>query len=130
MSGKELEDIKQSYIEDRKAEARQGMVNVVVHMGTCGISAGARDVLDALVTELGKLDLANIRLKTTGCAGLCSMEPMITIEPPDHSPVRYGNLNAKKAVEVFYSHALGGRIKTEYAISAGFERPQKRLAGE
>jgi len=130
MSGEELENIKQTYIEERKQEARQGVVNVIVHMGTCGISAGARGVFDALVAELGKLNLAHIKLKTTGCAGLCSMEPMITIELPGHSPVRYGNLNAKKAIEVFYSHALGGQIKTEYAISVGLERPQMRVAGE
>jgi NADP-reducing hydrogenase subunit HndB len=130
MSGEELENIKQTYIEERKQEARQGVVNVIVHMGTCGISAGARGVFDALVAELGKLNLAHIKLRTTGCAGLCSMEPMITIELPGYSPVRYGNLNARKAVEVFYSHALGGQIKTEYAISAGLERPQTRVAGE
>jgi NADP-reducing hydrogenase subunit HndB len=130
MSGEELERIKETYIEERKQEAQQGVVNIIVHMGTCGISAGARGIFDALMTELGKVDLSHIKIRTTGCAGLCSSEPMITIELPGQIPVRYGNLDNKKVIEIFYSHALAGHIKTEYAISTGLERPQSRVAGE
>ena len=130
MSGEELERIKEIYIEERKQEAQQGVVNIIVHMGTCGISAGARGIFDALMAELEKVDLSHIKIRTTGCAGLCSREPMITIEIPDQIPVRYGNLDVKKVIEIFYSHALAGHIKTEYAISTGLERPQSRVAGE
>jgi len=129
MSGEELEKIKKLYIEERKQEAQRGMINIIVHMGTCGISAGARDIFDALVTELEKVDLRHIRIRTTGCAGLCSSEPMITIEIPGQMPVRYGHLDTQKVVEIFYSHVLAGRIKTEYAISTGWEKPQSRVAG-
>jgi NADP-reducing hydrogenase subunit HndB len=130
MSGEELERIKEKYIEERKQEAQQGVVNIIVHMGTCGISAGARSIFDALMRELEKVGLSHIKIRTTGCAGLCSSEPMITIEIPGQIPVRYGNLDSKKVIEIFYSHALAGHIKTEYAISTGLERPQSRVAGE
>ncbi|MBW2562129.1 MAG: (2Fe-2S) ferredoxin domain-containing protein [Deltaproteobacteria bacterium] len=129
MSGEELIKIKDEYIEERKREAQNGFVSVVVHMGTCGISAGARDVFDVLLKEIEKLDVKHIKLKTTGCAGLCSSEPMVTVETPGHAVVRYGDLDAKKAVEIFYSHVLGGHVKSEYALSTGLESPQKRVAG-
>jgi len=129
MSGEELKKIKDEYIEERKREAKSGIVNVVVHMGTCGISAGARNVFDVLLEEIEKVDAKHIKLKTTGCAGLCSSEPMITVETPGHAVVLYGDLDAKKAVEIFYSHVLGGYVKAEYAVSMGLEFPQKRVAG-
>jgi NADP-reducing hydrogenase subunit HndB len=129
MSGEELNKIKGAYIDERIREAGHGVVIILVHMGTCGISAGARDVFSTLQQEIERLSLTGIKLKTTGCAGLCSQEPMITVEVPGQHAVRYGTVNAKKAVEIFYSHVLGGHIRTEYAISAGLEKPQTRVAG-
>ena len=76
-----------------------------------------------------RLSITNIKLKTTGCAGLCSQEPMITVEVPRQQAVRYGRVDAKIAIEIFYSHVLGGHIRSDYAISVGLETPQKRLEG-
>jgi NADP-reducing hydrogenase subunit HndB len=130
MSGEELNKIKGNYIEERMKEANHGVITVLVHMGTCGISAGATKIFSALQAEIDRLSLTNIRLKTTGCAGLCSQEPMITVEAPGQPAVRYGTLNAKKVIEIFYSHVLGGHVRSEYAISTGLEKPQKRVVGE
>ncbi len=74
-----------------------------------------------------KLETENIKIRSTGCAGLCSMEPMITVYVPGQSAVKYGHLNAKKALEIFYSHILGGQVKADYAISHGLEKPQKGI---
>jgi NADP-reducing hydrogenase subunit HndB len=96
-------------------------------MGTCGIAAGARIVFSALEEEMSRLGISNIKLRVTGCAGLCSVEPMITIQLPGQAPVKYGKLNGAKTREIFYSHILGGHPKQEYAIGQGFEQPQKRV---
>jgi NADP-reducing hydrogenase subunit HndB len=77
---------------------------VIVHMGTCGIAAGAREIVSA------------------GCAGLCSREPMATVELLDSPPVKYVNLTADKTVKIFQDHILGGQIVQEYAIGVGSER--------
>ena len=58
----------------------EGRVRVTVHMGTCGIAAGARDIMDALLDEISKAKVQDIIVTTSGCAGLCSAEPMATIE--------------------------------------------------
>lgn len=130
MTIKELEKIKETYIDERKREVEEGVVTVDVHMGTCGIAAGARGVFAALQGEIERLGVSNVKLRVTGCAGLCSMEPMITVHLPGQTPVKYGKLDDSRTREVFYSHILGGHPKAEYAIGQGLERPQKRVGIE
>jgi len=126
----ELSRIKETYIDERKRELEQGVVIVDVHMGTCGIAAGSRNIFTALHDEIARLGCADVKLRITGCAGLCSMEPMITVQYPGQAPVKYGRLDAGKAREILYSHVLGGHPKAEYAIGRGLEKPQRRVEVE
>lgn len=95
---------------------------IVVHMGTCGIAAGARTILASLMETLQARGVTDISITTSGCAGLCSMEPMITVEMSSAAPVKYGKLTAEKARRVFEQHVLAGEIVTEYALGVGSER--------
>lgn len=97
-------------------------VKIIVHMGTCGIAAGARNVMKALTEEIEKADTKDVLLTISSCAGLCSHEPMVTIEQKDQPAVKYVDLNADKAREIFSGHVLGGKIMKEYALAAGSER--------
>jgi len=99
-----------------------GNAKVVVHMGTCGIAAGARAVMAALVEEIDKRDLEGIILSISSCAGLCSREPMVTVELQGKPSVKYVDLTPEKALEILEKHVLGGEIVTEYALAAGNER--------
>ncbi len=95
---------------------------VIVHMGTCGIAAGARGIVSALLEELEKGGLKDIEVTTSGCAGLCSKEPMATVEMLDTPPVKYGELTPEKTRRIFREHILGGNVVAEYAIGTGSER--------
>ena len=99
-----------------------GNARIIVHMGTCGIAAGARTVMNALMEEIEKRDLKDIILTISSCAGFCSKEPMVTVELQDQPPVKYVDLNAEKAHEILEKHVLGGSIVKEYALSIGSER--------
>jgi len=123
----EIKKIREDYIENRKQELAKGVVTIDVHMGTCGIAAGANTVFAVLEEESKRTNYENIRLRMTGCAGLCSMEPMMTVQLPGQIPVKYGKLDAGKTREIFFSHILGGHPKAEYAIGQGFEKPQQRI---
>jgi NADP-reducing hydrogenase subunit HndB len=103
----------------REGECR---IKVIVHMGTCGIAAGARDVMKALTEELEKSGAKDVLLSISSCAGLCSREPMVTIEEKDKPGVKYVDLNAEKAQKIFSEHVLGGKIVKEYVLAAGSER--------
>ena len=94
---------------------------VTVHMGTCGIAAGAREVMAALLGEIEKQGVTDVMVTASGCAGLCSREPMATVEVPGQAPVKYVNLTPQGIQEVFRRHVLGGDVVTEYALAAGCE---------
>jgi NADP-reducing hydrogenase subunit HndB len=95
--------------------------HVVVHMGTCGIAAGAQEVLDALHDEIAKQGAQGVVVTTSGCAGLCSREPMATVVLKGRAPVKYVDLNPEKIQRILVDHVLGGQIVTEYALAVGCE---------
>jgi NADP-reducing hydrogenase subunit HndB len=108
----------------RTANLRQGKARakITIHMGTCGIAAGARDILTALMAEIDEKHLKDFIVTTSGCAGLCSREPMATVEMKGKAPVKYVELTPKKIVEILKQHVLNEIIVKEYALAIGSER--------
>ena len=102
---------------------RQGdyKAKVVVHMGTCGIAAGARNVMTALMHEIDLAGRDDIVVKAAGCGALCAREPMAVIELVDQTPVIYGDLNEEKVTEIFREHIMGGNPVEKYALALGGE---------
>ncbi len=119
---KDLEKLAQA--ERKKMFLREGAgkVKITVHMGTCGIAAGAREIMNVLVAELMPKDPEGLILTTSGCAGLCSREPMVTVELKDQSPVKYVDLTKEKMRKIFKEHVLNGKIVAECALVIGCER--------
>ncbi|MBN1155496.1 (2Fe-2S) ferredoxin domain-containing protein [candidate division KSB1 bacterium] len=93
---------------------------IIVHMGTCGIASGAQEIYDTIVRELTQ-EKINVTLKTSGCAGLCSREPMITIQLPGKAPVKYADLNPKKVIKILNQHIRNGVPVADYALAIGSE---------
>jgi NADP-reducing hydrogenase subunit HndB len=95
---------------------------VTVHMGTCGIAAGARKIMSTLISALEQSEDKDIILTTSGCAGLCSREPMMTVELKGEPPVKYVDLDEAKTEKIFQDHVLSGVVVKEYALALGSER--------
>jgi NADP-reducing hydrogenase subunit HndB len=120
-----LDDLAKVRDEARAAVAfrqGEGRAKVTVHMGTCGNASGARGIMDAFRKEIEERKAADVILSMSGCAGLCSREPMATVELVGQAPVKYADLTPEKAKRVFNEHVMGGRIVTEYALGLGSER--------
>lgn len=100
----------------------EGRARVIVHMGTCGIAAGARAIMRALLDEIEVKDTKDVMVTTSSCAGLCSREPMITVELKDQPPVKYVDITPEKVKKIFSKHVLGEEIVIEYALAMGSER--------
>jgi len=103
---------------------RQGAarVRINVHMGTCGIAAGAREILTTVMKEIETRSLHDVIVTNSGCAGLCSQEPMMTVQVVDEpAPVKYVALTAQKVRKIIDVHVLGGQIAKEYALAVGSE---------
>jgi NADP-reducing hydrogenase subunit HndB len=115
-----IEDLKRIKEKTKKATAlREGgaTVNITVHMGTCGIAAGAREVMDALLEEMSETERQDIRVTTSGCMGMCSSEPNVTVEMQGQDPVMYQNMDRNKMRQVFKRHVLLGEVQTEFALA-------------
>jgi NADP-reducing hydrogenase subunit HndB len=119
-----IEDLKKIKEKERgKMVLREGQyrAKITVHMGTCGIAAGARDVMTALREAIAEHGLTDVILTNSGCAGLCAKEPMMTVELADQAPVKYVLLDRSKATRVFLDHVIGGKPVEDYAIARGSE---------
>jgi NADP-reducing hydrogenase subunit HndB len=119
-----IEDLKK--IKDRERSRmvlRDGAyrAKITVHMGTCGIAAGARDIMTLFRDLIGQRDIDDVILTNSGCAGLCAKEPMITVEVKGQSPIKYIQLNREKALRIFDEHVMGGNPVESYALARGSE---------
>jgi NADP-reducing hydrogenase subunit HndB len=117
----DLKKIKEKHRADFTLREGGYRAKVTVHMGTCGIAAGARAVMTALMEEISKANVTDVIVTTSGCAGLCAKEPLATVEIMNHPPVKYCDLNDEKIREIFREHIMGGNPIEKYALVAGCE---------
>ena len=94
-----------------------GEIRVVVGMGTCGIAAGARPVLNTFVEEISKEGLSEkATVSQTGCIGICQYEPVVEVFQEGKEKVTYVKINPDKAKRIVVEHIKGGKVVTEYTI--------------
>jgi NADP-reducing hydrogenase subunit HndB len=91
-------------------------MQITIHMGTCGIAAGARDVLTQLADELGRASVDTVTLRQSGCMGLCDQEPMLTLTDRSNKSYVYGKLNQEKVRKIVQEHVLGGNPVIPYMV--------------
>ena len=96
-------------------------VRVTVHMGTCGIASGAREVMDALIRAIEEAGVSDVVVTTSGCMGLCSREPLVTVEIVGQEPIKYEYVNPNKMRQIFKRHVLEGEIQTPFVLARGAE---------
>jgi NADP-reducing hydrogenase subunit HndB len=90
---------------------------VIVHMGTCGIAAGAREVMKALLEAVSVSGRDGIQVTASGCMGKCATEPNVSVAMAGSQPVVYQQMNAEKMKQVFQGHILEGRVQAEFVLS-------------
>jgi NADP-reducing hydrogenase subunit HndB len=117
----DLQKIKEKHKSDFTLREGGYRAKITVHMGTCGIAAGARNVMTALMDEMAKTNITDVIVTTSGCAGLCAREPLATVEIMHQPPVKYCDLNDEKIREIFKEHVIGGKPVEKYALVVGSE---------
>jgi NADP-reducing hydrogenase subunit HndB len=124
MAKLKIEDLKK--IKDKvhaETALRDGFnrVKVTVHMGTCGIASGAKEVMDSLMSEIEEAAVSDVTVTTSGCMGLCSREPLVTVEILGQEPIKYEYVNPTKMRQIFKRHILEGEIQTPFVLARGAE---------
>jgi len=115
-----IEELKQIKAEMEKTMAvreNKGAPSITVHMGTCGIANGARDVLAAVMAELQTRNLTDIHVTQTGCPGLCHKEPLVTITIPGKTPFMYGKVSPERVKKLIHQHIVNGQPVTEWLVN-------------
>lgn len=112
----ELEELRKKNIDRVNQRQDRTTTRVVVGMATCGIAAGARPVLLAIMDEVKELGITDILVAQTGCIGICRLEPIVEVIKPGEEKVTYVKVNAEKAKRIIKEHVLGGKIVDEYTI--------------
>ena len=115
----ELKAIKDRMKDKVVLREGSGEIRVVVGMATCGIAAGARPILNAFVEEVNAGSLSDkVMVTQTGCVGLCQLEPIVEVYEAGKEKVTYVKMTVEKAEKVLKEHIKGGKIVTEYTITA------------
>ena len=113
----DLKKIKEKTAKEISLRGGPANIKITVHMGTCGIAAGARDVMIALMEEMAEADRQDIRVVASGCMGRCSSEPNVTVEAQGSEPIVYQLMDSNKMRQVFKRHVLLGEVQTDFALS-------------
>lgn len=116
---KSLEDlkrIKELALEKRKVKATEGNAHIIVGMGTCGIAAGARDTMKAILGYIEENNLSGIIVSQTGCIGQCEREPIVQITIGEEPKVTYGKVSPEVAERIMKEHVLGGSSIQEFVV--------------
>jgi NADP-reducing hydrogenase subunit HndB len=118
---KSLEDLKrlkEEALEKRKAQATAGRAQITVGMGTCGIAAGARETMKAILEVIERDNLSGIIVTQTGCIGLCEWEPIVEVVVGNEPKVTYGKVSQEMAKQIMQEHIEGGKVLPEFVIPA------------
>ena len=110
----DLQALRESVQKDIKARAETG-TTIIIGMGTCGIAAGAREVMHAVLAELDTRSI-DAHVTTTGCIGMCSKEPLVDIQQGGEPRVTYGNVTPAMVPRIVEEHLAGGSVVDEWVV--------------
>lgn len=116
---KSLEDLKklrEQALQKREVKKAEGQAQVIVGMGTCGIAAGARDTMKAILETIEKEGMTGIIVSQTGCIGLCEKEPIVQVVVGEQAKVVYGKVNPEVARQIMKEHVAGGKVVQDHVI--------------
>jgi len=116
---KSLEDLKrlrEEALEKRKVKSASGQAQVIVGMGTCGIAAGARDTMKAILETIQSENLEGIIVTQTGCIGLCEKEPIVQVIIGEKPKVTYGKVTPDTARRIMKEHVVSGKVVEDHVI--------------
>ena len=113
----DLKEIKERMKKESALSKDTYTVKITVHMGTCGIAAGADEVYKALNEEKERLKRDDIKVVISACMGMCSSEPNVTVRRLGEDAVLYGDLNGEKMRKIFQGHILNGEIQSDLAVA-------------
>jgi len=110
---KKLREKVKAEISSRNSATKQ----IIVGMGTCGIAAGAKHVMNAVVDEVAKRKFSDVQVRQTGCIGMCEKEVLLDIVRPNEPRVTYGRVKPEDVPKIIDEHLINGRIVSDLVVA-------------
>jgi NADP-reducing hydrogenase subunit HndB len=111
----ELKKLRENLQRGMQVRTQTG-TRIIVGMGTCGIAAGAREVMSAILKEIDRRQIeANV--ETTSCIGMCAREPLVDIEQAGLHRVTYGNIKPEYVPRLIEEHLVKGQVVSEWVVA-------------
>lgn len=105
----DLAKFRKDFKADHKGE-------IMISMGTCGIAAGGDTIYKIFEEDLKNKGLESIKLKKTGCLGMCFCEPNMVVKLEGMPEILYGNVDEKAAHLIVSEHVIKKNILNNYVI--------------
>ncbi len=111
----DLQALREKLKADIKLRSNEG-TKIIVGMGTCGIAAGAREVMSTILEELAVRKLHDVQVRQTGCIGMCEKEVLVDISRPNEPRITYGKVTPADVKKIIAEHVVNGRIVEELVV--------------
>jgi len=111
----ELRQLRQQLQQEIKTRT-QARATITVGMGTCGIAAGAREVMRAILDGLAARGM-DAHVTTVGCIGMCSKEPLVDVKRGDEPKITYGNVTPDMVPRIIDEHLGRGQVIEDWVVT-------------
>jgi NADH-quinone oxidoreductase subunit F len=88
---------------------------ILVGAATCGLAAGAEQVITAIKNELTRLNI-DAKVERVGCIGLCYAEPIVDIIKPGQPRITYSKVTPETAVQLIRDYIVNNNPRPDLAF--------------
>jgi len=112
-----LEKIKKKAKRSQSEQSPEIKTRIIVGTATCGVAAGAADVVEALKQEINDRGIKGAVVLETGCTGRCDLEPLVQVQVDGKPPVLYHHIDTEKARQIVRQHVQMGEVIEDWVVS-------------
>lgn len=92
-----------------KSNHPEQMVQIRISMATCGIAAGAKEIMNYFIEALDR-EKVDALVTQTGCMGYCYAEPTVEVTLPGKEPLVFGHVKKAKVDEIIDRYIRNGEL--------------------
>lgn len=120
MSLADLQKLRESRKNEMEKRDQEGKdVEIIIGMGTCGIASGAKAAMESFLNTIDENNLGNVKVRQTGCMGLCYVEPTVEVKMGDMPNTIYGKVDKDVAKQIVEEHIIKKNLINNHI----FDRP-------
>ncbi len=125
----ELEDRRAKALDEMNSCKCDGKTKILVGVATCGIKAGANEIMEAIKAEISAQGISDVEVEGTGCVGMCSLEPIVEVISKSGDKTTYGKVTKEVAAQIVKEHVMNNNVVSANEINSfDFFKRQTRVA--